>query len=126
MSIVVDASALLAILRGEPGADVVIAASRNALLSAVNLTEVLAKISDLSLNPAIVNQMIARLEFQVEPFDAHQAEVAAALRAATRHHQISLADRACLALATVRDLPVLTADRKWAELNLGIEVRLIR
>ncbi len=61
-----------------------------------------------------------------EPFTADHAETAALLRARTRERGLSLADRACLALALDRGLKVVTADRAWAELGLEVKVELIR
>lgn len=46
--------------------------------------------------------------------------------ATTRQLGLSLADRACLALARQLSLPVLTADHAWAEAALELEVKLIR
>jgi ribonuclease VapC len=62
----------------------------------------------------------------VAPFDADQAVEVGGLEPALRGRGISLGDRACLMLARARGLPVLTGDRKWAELDLGVEVRLFR
>lgn len=126
MSIVIDASAVLAILRDEPGADVATHQAQGALLSAVNLTEILAKASDLGLEIDAVRRLVAELDIVIAPFDDDDAITAARLRAATRSSKTSLADRACLALAVDRQLPVLTGDRVWAELDLGVEIVLIR
>lgn len=63
---------------------------------------------------------------RVLPFDRIQADAAAWLHADGRQWELSYADCACLALAAVRGFPVLTGDRKWAELPIAVEVRLIR
>lgn len=60
------------------------------------------------------------------PTAAICAEAAARLRPATRHAGLSLADRACLALARRLGVPAVTADRAWGDLDVGVEVRLIR
>ena len=62
----------------------------------------------------------------IVPFDAEQAYETTEFRGATRSRGLSLGDRACLQLATRRGLPALTADRAWAEIDAGVEVRLIR
>lgn len=126
MTLVIDASAVLAVLRDETGADVVVASAESALLSAVNLAEILAKASDLAMDVGVVRGLLDRLRLRIEPFDNAQAVIAAQLRSATRHLNISQADRACMALAISRQLPLLTGDRDWAQLNLGVDVRLFR
>ncbi len=69
---------------------------------------------------------LGRLGVSFEPFTPRQAELAAALWSRTHRYGLSLADRACLALALDRSLPVMTADRTWAQLDLGLEVRVLR
>jgi len=124
--IVVDSSALLARLHREPGAEVVAPYLSAALVSAVNLAEVGARLADGGMPEKVARQAIESLGVSVAPFDEDLAYASAALRLATRRRGLSLGDRACLALALERSLPVLTADRAWAELDIGVEVRLIR
>ena len=63
---------------------------------------------------------------EVVSFSAAGAEWAASLVPLTSPLGLSLADRACLALAIARDLPVLMADRAWAALDIGVPMHLIR
>lgn len=123
---VLDASAVLARLRGERGADIVQARASNALISAVNYAEVIGKLIDLGVSAEVAAATIGEFELAVVPFDEIDAARTGALRAVTRRRGLSLGDRACLALAERLGLPVLTADRAWADLDLGVEVVLIR
>lgn len=120
--IVLDASALLAYLFGEPGAEVVVGLLDEAVLSAVNEVEVLTRIRRDSPEPESVELPV----HEIVTFDSTQAKLAAAMAPATRPFGLSLADRACLALGLHRSWAVYTADRAWAALDLGVEVRLIR
>lgn len=125
MSVVLDASSVLAILFDEAGADVAVSQARGALLSAVNLTEVLEKFARATSRPELAEGLLERLELVIVPFDAAQARVAAELKERLGRN-ISLADRACLALGIVRSAQVLTGDRIWAGFDLGLDIRLIR
>ena len=124
--VVLDASAVLAVLGGEPGADNVAAHIPGAKISAVNLAEVASVLSDRTAGTDVPRQLIRRLGLQVIPFTESVALVSGELRRKTRSFGLSLGDRACLALAQILKLPVLTGDRVWAGLELGIEVRVIR
>ena len=75
---------------------------------------------------AVVQAHIDRSEVIVVPFDARQAIIASDLRPSTRHLGLSLGDRACLALANSLGAPVMTADRAWAALDVGISITVIR
>ena len=123
---VLDASALMAVLRSEPGAAIVEAAFPDVVISAFNLAEVLAAAVDggKSLNDA--QGEIASLPLRVVAFEGEQIHRSAALRSATRSRGLSLAERACLALAKLLRSPVLTTDRAWLGLELGVKIRLIR
>jgi PIN domain nuclease of toxin-antitoxin system len=127
-----DASALLVLLRDEPGADrVADALALGGWISAVNWAEVLTKLADLGLEAEAVSRdlserMILGVVLHVRPFDEEQALEAARLRPLTRSPGLSLGDRACLGLARVLRLPVVTADRSWASLDLGVAVELVR
>jgi ribonuclease VapC len=123
---VVDASAILAVLRAEPGAEQVIALGSGPRASAVNVSEVAAKLAERGAAEEHVRSMIDGLELKIEPFGYDDAVAAGLLRPETRAAGLSLGDRACLALATGLGLPVVTADRRWAKLGLPLEVRAIR
>jgi len=131
-STVLDASALLAYLRDEPGADVVAdAVATGAVISTVNLGEVLSRVADRGADPArVARQMTDRGllggALAVEPFTTADAIEIARLRPLTRDLGLSLGDRACLALASRLDAPVLTADSAWSTLDLPLELRPIR
>lgn len=126
VTLVIDASALLAIQFGEQGADVAIANCRGAMLSAVNLDEVLHKGVLRGIPADVIEEQIGRLQIAVVPFAVEHARVAAGLHPRLHRTNTSFADRACMALALVERSPVLTADRKWADLDMGVELILIR
>ena len=129
---VLDASAVLAYLKDEPGAEAVYAAvGEGALVSAVNWAEVLSKLTEGGQDPgdatrALTDAGILDQGLIIHPLDGSQAVEIARLRPLTREAGLSLGDRSCLALAGALGLPALTADRVWAGLNLELEVRLIR
>lgn len=126
--VVLDSSALLALLFQEPGADKVAEVLGHALMSTVNITEVLTELHDRKASPsdiAGVRGLVDRIEVA---YDLKQAALAAELRAATRVRGLSLGDRACLGLAKSVGLPAMTGDRAWMPVAraVGIEVQLIR
>lgn len=126
MSVVLDASALLAFLHDEPGGEQVSSVLEGARVCAVNWSEVLQKSLQQDVDIAGMQQEFIDVGVSFEPFTPQQAETAARLWRHTRNHGLSLADRACLALAMDTGLPVLTADRAWGLLNLNIEIRVLR
>jgi PIN domain nuclease of toxin-antitoxin system len=123
---VLDASALLAFLHDELGANRVQQAFDNAVVSVVNWAEVVQKSLWRQADVAGMREEFTEVGVIFEPFTIIQAEIAARLWEKTRTHGLSLADRACLALALDRNLPVLTADRAWADLGLEVEIQLVR
>lgn len=125
-SCVLDASAILALLLGEAGVEAVQAKLSGGIWSAVNYAEVLTRLSELTGSLTDTRDRLERLELEVIPFDTEQATVASSLRAATRAYGLSLADRACLALAQRASLPVLTADREWAKCSVDVKIISIR
>lgn len=123
---VLDASALLALLHGEPGCDMVAEHLPYSIISAVNVAEVMTILINHHMPPEKAEEAITSILNEVIPFDLHQAKIAAVLRKETKAQGLSLGDRACLGLAKYKKLPVLTADHVWHKLKIGIEVRLIR
>jgi PIN domain nuclease of toxin-antitoxin system len=124
-SVVLDASALLAFLRSEPGADKVASALADAVISAVNYSEVLKKTIERGGEIEAAADFIRGLSVAIIPFDEEQAAASAALYPQAKPHGMSFADRACLALGIQRGFAVLTTERKMALLTLPIQVKLI-
>lgn len=122
---VTDASAMLAMLHGEPGADAVAAVLGISIVSAVNWAEVLQKARAHGIDIDGLEQDLAHLGVEFVPFTTKEADVAAELWDRGMR-ALSLADRACLATGLVRGLPVVTADRAWSSLGLEIPVKVIR
>jgi ribonuclease VapC len=129
---VLDASALLAYLHGEPGAERVTSALVEVCaISRVNWAEVLSRLAELGEDPERVEARLTRAGLLgtglvVYPLEAAHAVEIARLRPLTRGAGLSLGDRACLALGRSLRLPVLTTAGAWGALGLDVEVRLIR
>lgn len=126
--VVLDASAVLAVLLQEPGQDKVSAPLERggACVCSVNLAEVIAKLTDHGMAPELAAQAAAALEMNIIPFDESLARVSGALRPLTRDEGLSLGDRCCLAVARQFKIPALTADKAWANLRIGVKIKLIR
>lgn len=124
--VVLDASALLALLNAEPGADAVAEELQGAVISAVNLSEVVAKLCGAGIPEKLIHQVIGPLGLEIVPFDEEQAYQAGLLRTATKDVGVSLGDRACLSLGKKLGVVVLTADKTWSALSIGVRVRVIR
>jgi ribonuclease VapC len=123
---VLDASALIAFIRREPGADKVANVLARSCISAVNLAETLGKMVEHGKPLEETAYQIERLRITVIPFDEQQARIAASLWKSTRQVGMSLGDRACVALALSTSLPAFTAENEWTKCDLGIEVVKIR
>jgi len=117
-SIVFDASAVLALVRDEPGAEKVAAYIGRAAISAVNLQEVVKELLLSGLDEPIVRELLGELRLDVRVHDAEAAFIAAGLHEQTKGSSYSLGDRSCMALALQLGTPVLTADRTWKKLKI--------
>jgi PIN domain nuclease of toxin-antitoxin system len=124
--VVLDASALLALLNREPGHEEIAQVIGVAAISAVNLSEVAAKLADRGMPGEAIREALEGLALETHDFDQELAFQAGVLHPLTRPRGLSLGDRACLALGQRLNLQVLTTDRIWEELDLGVEVRLVR
>ena len=122
---VLDASAVLAVLKAEPGAQFAEEAFP-ARISSVNLSEVVAKLSDGGMTEPNIRDALQSLPLQVVTFDEEQAYDTGLLRPATRNVGLSLGDRACVGLARRLGVPALTADQRWSRLSVEVDVTVIR
>jgi PIN domain nuclease of toxin-antitoxin system len=124
---VLDASAMLAVVYEEEGADEVLSRLSSSLILSINFAEVLQKAATAGRDPEQVGGLLRRMTMGVVPFDHTLASESAALWPLTRHAGLSLADRACLALAGAMGAVAVTADSSWARLSIpSVDVHLIR
>ena len=124
--VVLDTSAVLAVLLGEPGAEIVVPLLRGSILSAVNHAEIGANLSKRGFAREDIERRLNGLVSSIVPFDVVQSKETIRLHRFTLGARLSLADRACLALASLRGLPAMTTDRAWRTLKLGVDIRIIR
>lgn len=124
MTVVVDASAVLAWLQEEPGGARVTALLEGGIVSAANWCEVLQKVRQHGGDPEEVGLLLRSLGLEVVDVTRTDGERAAELW--TREYPLSLGDRLCLAVAERLEVPVVTAESRWAAVDVGIEIQLIR
>lgn len=125
---VLDASAVLALLLREPGAERVKAVIDGASISVVNLAEVVSHYAKLGAGRPDIEAMLRPLPVRLEPVDADLSYVAGLLRRITAPRGLSLGDRYCLALAKRQSATAMTGDRSWADVAvaIGVEIEVIR
>ena len=128
--IVLDASSVIALINREKGCEIVEKYLEDSIISTVNFAEVIAVV-----NRELFKTEADRIEGlklitdtlpQIIDFDINQAIISAEFDSITKKYGLSLGDIACLALAKYKNIPVLTADKAWSKLNLGIKIKLIR
>jgi ribonuclease VapC len=126
--IVLDSSAVLAILRDEPGAENALEMMVEGVITAINLGEVAQVQFRDGFSRDVIERAIEELAIPVISVDAEIAFTAAEMRMTALAKGMSQADCICLALAKREGVPALTGDRKWLEIaeTVGVEVRLIR
>ncbi len=124
--VVLDASAVLAAILDESGGEETLRHFSGAAISTANWAEVVEKVLSTGMAVERLRGDFEGMAARLVPLGAEQAERAARLRQPTRAAGLSLADRICLALAASEGLPALTADRAWTDLDVGVEVRLVR
>jgi PIN domain nuclease of toxin-antitoxin system len=121
-----DASALLALLQGEPGADRIEPMLDGAHVSAVNWSEVLQKSLARAVDVGGMAEDLAALGVRIQPFDEEDARAAAEIGARAPRAGLAMGDRACLALAERSGRTAVTTDRTWDRLNVGVQVLVVR
>lgn len=126
MSVVLDASALLAFLQLEPGHETVSNVLAESVISTVNWAEVIGKCIVGDVETEGLLEDLRALGLAVVPFSSAEAELAGRLAQPTRALGLSLGDRACLALGLARGNSIYTADRTWRRLRLGVAIKTIR
>lgn len=128
--IVLDASSVIALINREKGCEIVEKYLEEAIISTVNFAEVISVV-----NRELFKSEADRIEGlklitdtlpQIIDFDVNQAIISGELDSITKKYGLSLGDKASLALAKYKNIPVLTADKTWSKLNLGIKIKLIR
>ncbi len=124
-SIVLDASAVLAILSGKVSYGAIADDLEQAVMSAVNVAEVMLVLNNQGIPVSEAREAVNGFALTIVPFDAESAEAANELRALTKTSKLSLGDLACLSLAQRLKAPVLTADQAWKAVDVGIEIRYV-
>jgi PIN domain nuclease of toxin-antitoxin system len=125
--VVLDASAILAILFQERGGEKLTAEIlRDAVISTVNLAEVQSKLIKKGYLPEEAWEDALSLVNSAEPFTSEQARIAGDLITTTEKYGLSLGDRSCLALAIALKAPVYTTEQSWRNLKLGVPIHVIR
>lgn len=125
--IVLDASAVLAVIQREPGHEkLTMSLLQGSLCSSVNLAEVQGKLVSRGWSSDEAWADATSVMDEVATFDSQQAQTAGDLIAQTRALGLSLGDRACLALGLARNAPVYTTEKAWKKLNLKVPIQVIR
>ncbi len=125
---VMDASALLAVSKGEIGADTVmeILQTQDCVISSVNMAEVATRLLDMGLPPEELARGCEQFGIDVIDFNKEQALICAALRPLTKSAGLSLGDRACLALAQLMQGCAVTGDRAWQDVKNSVDVKILQ
>jgi len=125
-TVVLDASALLALLNDEPGGEQVAAELPHVSISAVNLSEAVAKLAEHGMPEPAIHSALESLGLDVVDFGRVLAYMGGLLRPPTKALGLSLGDRACIALGLHLGRPVITADHLWSQLDVGVDIQVIR
>ncbi len=122
----VDSSALLAYAFSEEGADKAYRYLHNSVISSVIYSEFFSVVLERKANLEDAFKIINFFNIHVIDFNEEQALITAELREKTKSKGLSLGDRSCLALAIIKKIPVVTADKIWSKLDIGVDIKLIR
>jgi len=123
---VLDASALIALINSEKGCDQVEQYINKSCISSVNISEVAGILHDILIPETEIETILGKLITNIIPFDEQHAYETAKLKSKTKKYGLSFGDRACLSLGIIKKLPVITADKIWNSLEIGVKVIMIR
>jgi ribonuclease VapC len=123
--VVLDASALLTVLRNEPGAERVAPHLGQSIMSAVNVAEVATILGRRGMAASSVLADVCKIVGEIRPFDMEQARLSVVLDEKTRPFGLSFGDRACMALGVLTGLPILTANGDWAKVDLKVTIEVV-
>jgi len=126
MSIILDSSAVLALLWKETGSEIVAKSIGKASISTVNASEVIAKMVDRGIDDTTAEQILLTLGMGIINFDTPTSILAGQIRRTTKSQGLSLGDRSCIALGIIKKSKILTADREWANVDMDVQIELIR
>jgi PIN domain nuclease of toxin-antitoxin system len=122
---ILDTSAIIALIKNEKGADIVKSNLKGSIMSSVNYSEAVAVLAR-KMPREIIISILNKLVPEVIDFDQLQAIESGILYQQTKEFGLSFGDRACLTLAKIKALPVLSADKIWLDLKLDVEIKIIR
>lgn len=125
-NIIFDSSAVLALLKQEDGHEVASAYLEQAIISTVNVSEIISVLVRDGVYSNEVSNYLESTFLHIEDFNLNQAKIAGSLFDKTKKYGLSFGDRACLALAKEKKLSVLTADKVWKKVDVGVDIKLIR
>ena len=123
-TIVLDASALIAMLKQELGGDKVAQVIGDSKITAINYAEVISHFCHVGMPITEVDAMLRPLPLVIVSADEKLARLAGHLRTLTSSAGLSLGDRFCLALAQLENLPAWTSDRKWQTIAEAVQVEI--
>jgi len=124
--VVLDASAILALIQEEPGAEIIKPLLKQAMMSTVNIAETLTSLQKADIGPEEGIEYMSLLVNEIVDFDLDQAVEVALFYPKTKHKGLSLGDRACLALGKKYRATIYTADKAWKEIDPELNIQLIR
>lgn len=124
--VVLDASAILAVIQSEPGGELVVDLKSKPLASTVNIVEARTKLFDKGHSAEHVDELMRLVDMVEVDFTSAHSRIASGMRDTTRHAGLSLGDRACLALAAEKNAVAMTTDQQWTKVDVKVRVELLR
>lgn len=122
-----DTSAVIAILKKEPGYKILEDIIANSSISSVNLSEFISVLARASIPTNEIDKIIIDIIPEIIPFSEDIAIESGKLTNYTKKYGLSLGDRACIATGIYHNMIIYTADKIWSELEIkNANIKLIR